>query len=316
MLGTWLTRALRARGDEVLVITRQDPKNEAQIQWDPARGVLVPRQLERLDVVFNLGGAPLADRPWTRQRRRVLADSRVKATEVLLDSLSQLEAPPKVFIGAGGLGYFGDRGDEILDDDGAVGSGFLAELCQEWEEASLVATRRIGARAAVLRMSVALSPTGGAFPLMVRTFRYFGGWLGNGRQYTPWISVHDATAAFVHLADHDTCRGPFNGTVPAPTPNKDWMKAMGRVMHRPVLTHAPRWALRGALGELADSMLIASIRAVPRKLLDSGFQWIDTEAEVTFQKLKDEMDTLRAEAEARQTAEGEGLRPRRRRRVR
>lgn len=309
MLGTWLARALRARGDHVLVITRGEPRDESEVQWDPTRGVLAPRQLERLDALFNLGGAPLADRPWTRQRRRLLTESRVNATEVLLDSLEALEHPPKAFVGAGGLGFFADRGDEILDDDDPPGSGFLAELCAEWEAASLAAERRLGARAAVLRMSVALSPTGGAFPLMVRTFRYFGGWLGHGRQYTPWISVHDATAAFVHLADREECRGPFNGTVPNPTPNKEWMKALGRVMHRPVLTHAPRWALRGALGELADSMLIASIRAVPRKLLDTGFQWVDTDAETTFAKLKAEMDAV--EADSRGTE-----RPRRRRRVR
>jgi uncharacterized protein len=298
MLGTWLTRALRERGDEVLVITRSAPRTESEVQWDPTRGVAQPRQLEGLDVLFNLGGAPLADRPWTKQRRKVLTDSRVQATKVLLDSLELLDAPPKVVVGPGGLGFFGDRGDAILDDDDAPGSGFLAELCVAWEQSTLDATRRLGARAAVLRMSVALSPTGGAFPLMVRTFRYFGGWLGNGRQYTPWISVHDAIAAFIHLADRPECTGAFNGTVPVPTPNKEWMKALGRVMHRPVLTHAPRWALRGALGELADSMLIASIRAVPRKLMDSGFQWSDTEAEAAFTRLKGELEEIRAEPES------------------
>jgi hypothetical protein len=296
MLGTWLAGVLRARGDDVLIVTRRSPRSETEVQWDPARGVLSPRLLERVDVVFNLTGAPLADRPWTTQRRKVLTDSRVKATEVLLDSLAMLEHPPKVFVGAGALGIFGDHGDEVVQDDGPVGAGFLAELGQAWEAAHLASTARIGARSAVLRMSVVLSPTGGVFPLMVRTFRYFGGWLGNGRQYTPWISVHDAVGAMVHLADTPGCAGAFNGAVPDPPTNKDWLKALGRVMHRPVVTHAPRWALRGALGELATSMLTASIRAVPTKLVASGYPFVDTDSEATFAKLLAELTEIEAAA--------------------
>lgn len=284
MLGTWLARVLRARGDEVFVLTRRVPKSEHEIQWDPSKGVLTPRLLERMDVVYNLAGAPIADRPWTTQRRKVLTDSRVKATATLVESLAQLESPPKVFVGAGQLGIFGDRGDEIIDDDAPPGTGFLAEMCVAWEHAQL-SSESLGCRSVVLRMSVVLAPDGGAFPLMVVPFRYVGGWLGNGRQYTPWISVDDAIGAFVHLADTPSCRGAFNGTVPDPKPNKEWLKALGRVMHRPVVTHAPKWALRGALGELADSLLIASIRAVPRKLLESGYRFVDPEAEPTFVKL-------------------------------
>ncbi|MEQ1504309.1 MAG: DUF1731 domain-containing protein, partial [Myxococcota bacterium] len=172
----------------------------------------------------------------------------------------------------------------FIDDDDPPGTGFMAELCVAWEAAQL-ASESIGCRSAVLRMSVVLSPTGGAFPLMVMPFRYIGGWLGHGRQYTPWISIDDAVGALIHLADHPDCRGAFNGTVPNPPQNKEWLKALGREMHRPVVTHAPRWALRGALGELADSLLIASIRAVPRKLLATGYTFVDPEAEPTFAKL-------------------------------
>ena len=284
MLGTWLTQRLRGRGDEVFVITRRAPRDEHEIQWDPTKGISQVRALDRLDGVFNLGGAPLADRPWTKQRRRVLFDSRVRSTETLIGSLSQLDAPPKVFVGVSSLGIFGDRGDDILADDEPPGAGFLAEMCVAWEHAQLSADT-IGCRSALLRMSVVLSTTGGAFPLMVAPFRYLGGWLGHGRQYTPWISVDDAIGAMIHLADHDQCKGAFNGTVPDPTHNKEWLKALGRVMQRPVVTHAPRWLLRGALGELADSLLIASIRAVPRNLLASGYVFVDTDAEETFRKL-------------------------------
>jgi uncharacterized protein (TIGR01777 family) len=289
MLGRWLTRALRARGDDVWVVTRGTPREPFEVQWDPNKGLLTPKTLEAMDAVFNLAGAPLADRPWTKQRRRVLTDSRVKSTETLIASLGALEAPPKVFVGVGSLGIFGDRGDAFVDDDDPPGSGFLAEMCIAWEGAQLSADA-IGCRSALVRMSVVLSPTGGAFPLMVRPFRFVGGWLGHGRQYTPWISVHDAIGALVHVVDHEGCRGAFNGTVPDPPQNKEWLKALGRAMHKPVVTHAPRWALRGALGELADSLLIASIRAVPRKLLDSGYVFADTDPEAVFAKLLAEIN--------------------------
>lgn len=291
MLGTRLARALRERGDEVTVVTRRSPRpgdEVREVQWDPNKGLASPKLLEGLDVVFNLAGAPLADRPWTRQRRRVLTDSRVKATETLVNALGQLDAPPKVFVGVGSLGIFGDRGEDFVDDDDPPGTGFLSELCVAWEGAQLAA-ESIGCRSALLRMSVVLSPSGGAFPLMVRPFRVVGGWLGHGRQFTPWISVWDAIGALIHLADTPQCVGAFNGTVPDPPRNKDWLKALGRAMNKPVVTHAPRWALRGALGELADSLLIASIRAVPRKLLASGYEFQDTDPDEVFAKLLAEL---------------------------
>ncbi len=293
MIGTWLARALRDRGDDVLILTRTAPLSPDQIQWDPSKGIVSLRQLEALDGLFNLTGAPIATRPWTRHRRRILLDSRVKATHKLLSELETLVRPPKVYVGVGSLGIFGDRGADEVDDDALPGSGFLSDLCVAWERAH-ARSEMLGARWSILRMSVVLSPTGGAFPLMVQPFRYVGGWLGHGRQYTPWISIRDAVGAMVHLAEQPGCRGPFNGTVPHPPQNKAWLKALGRVMHRPVVTHAPRWALRGALGELAGSLLIASIRAVPRKLLQSGYRFVDTDEEATFRWLLAELNARRA----------------------
>lgn len=290
MIGSWLAQSLRERGDEVLILTRQKPRHPGQIRWDLRKGIQGADRLEGTEAVVNLTGAPLADRPWTRARRRTLWESRVDATAVLLEGLAGLPEPPKVFLGAGGLGIYGDRGDEVLDESQPPGTGFLAELAEAWEEAHLRA-RRIGARAAVLRMSIVLSPTGGAFPLMVKPFRVgVGGWLGNGRQYTSWLTIRDAVAAFQHLLDDERCEGAFNGTVPEPTTNKEWVKALGHVLHTPIYTHAPRWALRGALGELANDLLIASVRAVPSKLLDHGFTFRDGDAEEAFRWLVAEVD--------------------------
>lgn len=285
MIGTQLAEFLRERGDEVWILTRRSPRAEHEIQWDPGRGVQSLRLLEGLDALFNLVGEHLADRPWTKARRNLLMTSRVQATETLLGSLAELDAPPSAYVGVGSLGIFGDRGDAFIDDEDPPGTGFLADLCVAWEQAHLSAEEALGARVSILRMSVVLSPTGGAFPLMVQPFRYVGGWLGNGRQYSPWISIRDCVGGLTHLAECEGCSGSFNGTVPAPTPNKEWLKALGRVMHRPVVTHAPKWALRGALGELAESLFLASIRAIPRKLLETGYTFTDPDAEETFRWL-------------------------------
>jgi len=262
------------------------------VQWDPVKG-FNPGPLEGVDGLFNLVGEHLADRPWTKQRRRKLVDSRVQATDTLLGSLSLLDQPPEVVVGVSSLGYFGDRGDSFIDDEDPPGTGFLADLCVEWERAQLAAIERLGARTSVLRMSVVLAPDGGAFPLMVRPFRYVGGWLGNGRQYSPWITIRDCVAALQHLARTPACEGPFNGTVPTPITNKAWLKAFGRVMHRPVGGIAPKWALKGAFGELAESLLLASIRAVPRKLLETGYEFVDPDAEEAFRWLLLEFEAHR-----------------------
>jgi len=286
MIGRALSAALRARGDEVRILTRR-PKGPDDVLWRPLKGVPRVEKLEGCEVVFNLTGAPMATRPWTRARRKVLYDSRVKATEALVGSLEKLDQPPHTFIGVSNLGLFGDRGDAIIADDDPPGSGFLADLCVAWEHAHTGA-EALGCRVAVLRMAVVLAPDDGAFPLMVRPFRYVGGWLGNGQQYTPWLSIRDCVGALIHLADTPEVEGPVNGTIPEPTRNKAWLQALGRVMNRPVVTHAPKWALRGAFGELADEIFLASVRAVPRKLLESGYAFVDTDAEASFRWLHGE----------------------------
>lgn len=290
MIGTALRRALLARGDSVQVLTRGAPTAEHQVAWDPTKGIPALAQLEGVDTVVNLTGAPIADRPWTKARRKVLWESRVDATNTLVAALATLRAPPTVFVGTGGLGLFGDRGEETVDDADPPGAGFLPDLSAAWEAAHLASADKLGARASVLRMSMVLSPEGGVFPLMVKPFRYVGGWVGNGKQFTSWISVRDCVGALCWLVDHEDCAGGFNGTVPVPIRNKEWCKALGRVLHRPVITHAPKWALRGALGDLADELFLASLRAIPRKLIDSGYVFVDTDPEATFRWLVHALD--------------------------
>lgn len=286
LIGTALARALRARGDEALILTRGDARGPDTIKWSIRKGVSELRRLEGLDAVVHLAGEPLATRPWTPARRRILRDSRIAATDSLQTSLDRLDAPPAVWVGVGSLGRFGDRGDTWIDDDDPPAGGFLAELAVDWEAGHLAAAEHLGARGAVLRMGVVLSHEGGAFPHMVGPFKHgFGGWLGDGRQYTPWLSMDDCVGALLHLIDTDGCEGGFNGSVPDPVRNRAWCESLGLVMGKPVHTHAPKWAMRGALGELADGVFLNSMRARPRKLVESGFQFQDPEVGPVFDRL-------------------------------
>lgn len=285
-LGRLLQRALAARGDEPWVLTRQPVRGPGQLRWDPSRGFADPASVPDFDAVVNLAGAPIADRPWTRARRKVLWESRVDVTASLVAALASRPSPPRVYLGASSLGYFGDRGDDWLDEEAPVGTGFLAELSQAWEEQHAASERALGCRPVWLRMTVVLSNEGGAFPLLVRPFQLaLGGWLGDGRQFTSWIGDADAVAAWLWALDRETARGPLHATVPSPIPNYDWVKALGRALHRPVLTKAPKWALRGALGELADDLYLASIRARPAALERAGFAFQEPEVDDVFRRL-------------------------------
>ncbi len=272
----------------MLVLTRRAPKQPDEVRWDPVRGIERNARMDGLDAVVQLAGEPLANRPWTASRRRLLWSSRVDATGVLLASLAGLARPPGTFVGVSSIGRFGDCGDRVIDDDDPPGSGFLADMSTAWEAAS-ERGGELGARVAILRMTVALSPVAGAFPRMVAPFRYVGGWLGDGRQYTSWIGIDDAVAALTFLMDEPSCNGAYNGTVPDAIPNFEWCSALGRALSVPVRTGAPRWALRGALGELADALFLASLRARPRRLLEAGFAFQDVDAETTFRKLLGEV---------------------------
>ncbi len=290
MIGTALAQALTARGDEVLLLTRRPPRTPSEVRWDPIKGTLDLAKLNGLDAVFHVAGAPIADRPWTRSRRKILVESRVDTAKALVQSLAKVDRPPKVFLGAGHLGRFGSRGEDLIDDESPPGTGFLAELAVAWEDA-LLGAQTLGSRTAVLRMGIVLAATGGAFPLIVKPFRVgIGGWLGDGRQFIPWMTIRDTVGAFLHLLDRPDCHGAYNASVPEPVRNKEWSRAFGRALHRPVLAHAPKWALRGALGELADDFFLASMRVVPRRLLESGYRFTDVEPEAAVEWLVKELD--------------------------
>jgi uncharacterized protein (TIGR01777 family) len=295
LIGSALAATLRARGDEVLIMTRAPSSRGASVAGcelvvcDPLREavpVALLRKLEGLDCLVNLAGAPLAARPWTPQRRKVLVESRVTYTEALLRSMSKLDRAPTTYVGVSNLGLFGDRGVGWVDDDERPATGFLAELSGAWETSHRVAQDALGCRVVVLRLGVVVAAAGGVVPLLAHAFRMgIGGWLGDGRQYTPWMSVEDTVRALVFLGDDPRASGAFNGNVPDPTQNRAWCEALGVAVGRPIKTHAPRGALRGALGDLADGLLLASCRAKPRRLLELGFHFDDPVVEPVFERV-------------------------------
>lgn len=247
---------------------------EESVAWDPAGGEIDPAGLAGFDAVVHLAGEPIAGR-WNQDKKDRILQSRVEGTRVLSEALAGLhpEVRPRVLVSASAIGFYGDRGDEMLSEDAESGGMFLSEVCRQWESAAEPAGES-GIRVVHPRLGVVLSGRGGALPAMARPFRMgFGGRVGSGKQYVSWVSLPDTVAALRKLIDDASLHGPVNVTAPNPVTNAELTHWLGRRLHRPTVLPAPAFALRLALGEMADELLLASARVVPRKLLDAGFEF-------------------------------------------
>lgn len=234
-------------------------------------GGIEPRALEEVDVVFHLAGEPVADGRWDAAKKRRIRDSRVVSTQALARALSRAAKPPPVLVAASAVGIYGDRGDSLLDEDSAVGEGFLADVCREWEAASLAATS-LGIRVVTLRIGVVLSRDGGALPKLLPLFRLgVAGRLATGDQWMPWIHERDVVALLLHAATHPVV-GAINACSPHPVTNQTFTRALATTLHRPAMLPVPRLALRLAFGDMA-SVLLGSQRVVPKVALQSGYQF-------------------------------------------
>jgi uncharacterized protein (TIGR01777 family) len=239
--------------------------------WDPVSGEFDAAAAEGADAVVHLAGASVGEGRWTEERKKVLRSSRVDATQHLVRALAQLRQPPKVFVCASATGYYGDRGDEVLTETSAPGNDFIAGLAKDWEAAALGA-ERFGARVVILRFGIVLSPNGGALPRMLKPFRMgVGGRLGSGKQWMSWVALDDVIGVVWYALENVGLRGPVNVVAPNPVQNAEFTRVLARVLHRPALFPAPRFALRAALGEMADVLLFSSQRAVPEKLTKLGY---------------------------------------------
>jgi hypothetical protein len=274
LIGTSLGRALRAEGHEVVpVVRRPVADGERAVRWDPAAGTIDAAALEGIDAVVHLAGAGIGDHRWTEDYRREILDSRVRGTELLAGALAGLERRPSVLVSGSAIGFYGDTGDNVVDESATAGDGFLADVCVLWEGATTPAAEA-GIRVAMLRTGIVLDRTGGALRKMLPLFRVgAGGRMGSGRQWWSWITIDDEVAAIRWLLDHEVA-GPVNAVAPAPVTNRDFTVALAHAMHRPAIFPVPAFGPRLLLGrELADALLFTSQRILPTVLTESGFSF-------------------------------------------
>lgn len=274
LIGSRVCAHLVSSGHAVhrLVRSQPDPAGGKWV-WDPTGGTLDSKSLEGVDAVIHLAGENVAKGRWTEEKKKNIRESRVRSTRLLSDTLAASPDKPKTFICASAIGFYGDRGDEVLTEESPPGTGFFPEVCQDWEEATRSAAEA-GIRVANVRIGVVLSPDGGALREMLFPFRLgLGGRLGSGRQYMSWISLPDVVGGISHVLNHAELKGPVNLMAPNPVSNLEFTKTLGRVLRRPTLFPVPSFVLRLVLGEMAENLLLAGTRAVPRKLLESGYSF-------------------------------------------
>jgi uncharacterized protein (TIGR01777 family) len=273
LVGTALAPKLRAAGHHVVRLVRKNPVGDSDIVWDPDAGRLDPMAVEGLDAAVHLAGENIAGARWSEAVKRKIRDSRVNGTRLLAETLARLKTPPKTLVCASAIGFYGDRGGEVLTEESPRGSGFLADVCSEWEKAAAPAEAK-GIRTVFLRIGVVLSPDGGALKKMLPPFRLgLGGIMGNGRQYWSWVSIEDVTGAILHALATPSLKGPVNLVAPGAPTNAEFTKTLARVLRRPAIFPMPAFAARLALGEMADALLLSSARVEPKRLKDSGYRF-------------------------------------------
>jgi uncharacterized protein len=276
LVGSALVPVLEQAGHRVVRLVRHPARGQSEIRWNPSARLFDSRLISSVDVIVNLAGESIAKR-WTSARRRRIRSSRVDGTDLLVTAIGKSGRRPVTLINASAVGYYGDRGADVLDERQPPGRGFLAEICRQWEHAATAASR-LGANVVTMRTGVVLSSTGGALPKMLLPFRLgLGGRIGNGRQWMSWIALDDLVRAIAWLIDHPDISGPVNMTSPNPVTNAEFTKALGAAIHRPTILPVPGIALQLALGEMAGETLLASQRAVPTVLTASGFSFTSPE---------------------------------------
>ncbi len=273
-VGSALVPFLAAGGHRITRLVRTTPEHGiAEVQWDPEAGVMDIARLEGLDAVVHLAGENIATGRWTAEKKVKIHDSRVGGTRLLCDSLAGLKQPPKVLVCASAIGYYGDRGDELLTEESASGTGFLAGVCREWEAAAKPAVQK-GIRVVHPRFGMVLSGAGGALARLLQPFKMgLGGVLGTGHQYISWIALDDLLGVIVHALTTEALQGPVNAVTPNPVTNQEFTRTLGRILSRFTPFAMPAVAARLTFGEIADELLLASQRVQPTRLLATGYRF-------------------------------------------
>ncbi len=270
-IGTALSAFLRSAGHQVVPLVRRSQQTPGVISWDPEGGTLDATLVRDFAAIIHLAGENIAARRWSERQKRRIRESRILSTRMLSQCLAGLSSRPSVFICASAIGYYGDRGEEILREDSPQGKGFLAEVCGEWERATLPASEK-GIRVITPRIGTVLGSQGGALAKMLPAFRLgLGGPIGDGKQYMSWISLKDVCAALTHCLSGGSVQGPVNLAAPEPVTNRDFARALGRILGKPAVLPLPSLILKTILGEMAQELLLSSARVEPAKLMGSGY---------------------------------------------
>jgi hypothetical protein len=278
LIGKALVPLLTTGGHDVVRLVRGGA-GAGDAGWSPERGELDQQALAGLDAVVHLAGENIAAARWTTSFKQKVRTSRVRATRLLCESLARQVRPPRVLVSASAVGFYGDRGDTVLDEESGGGTGFLADVAREWEAATRPA-EEAGVRVVHLRFGMVLSPLGGALRRLLPIFKFaLGGPVGTGRQYWSWIGIDDAAGAIYHALMTESLAGPVNAVAPAAVTNRDFCRVLARVLRRPAWLPLPAAVARLALGEMANELLLASTRVAPRRLLQSGYRFRDDDLE-------------------------------------
>lgn len=274
LVGSALANYLETAGHEVWRLVRRERcAGKRELSWNPAANRLDPHELEGFDAVIHLGGANIAARRWSRRYKRQIVDSRVRSTDLLARTLARLDHRPRVFVCASAIGYYGHRGDEVVDETAAGGEGFLPQTCQQWEQATTPAAAA-GIRTVNLRIGVVLSARGGALATMLPAIRAgLGGPVADGRQYMSFIALDDLLGVIEFALAHPRLSGPVNATSPHPVTNRDFVTALAGIVHRPAGLPLPAALVRSLLGEMGQALLLESCRVLPMALARAGFRF-------------------------------------------
>lgn len=289
-VGTALRSFLEGKGHEVYVLVRHQPSSlqNREIRWNPSQYVIESSQLEGFDAFINLAGENIAEGRWTEKRKQQIHDSRINSTLLLCKTATQLNSPPKTIINASAVGFYGNQGDAVLDESSALGSGFLADVCKQWEEATHSA-QEAGIRVVLLRFGAVMGMNGGILKKVVPPFKWgLGGRLGSGQQYMSWIAIDDLLQIIDFCLQNPQLSGPVNVVTPEPVTNLQFTKALGEVVSRPTVLPLPESMVRLIFGEMGDEMILSSARAVPRKLENAGYQFLYPNLRTALQKLINE----------------------------
>src|SRR5262245_10665721 len=277
LIGRSLCRKLTDDGHTVIGVSRSSRKppglGVAEIkQWDPQTGPIAPTALDGIDAAVNLAGEPIDSRRWSEQQKKLIRDSRIVTTRNLVETLCSIDRKPEVLVSSSAVGFYGDRGDEQLDETSTHGRGFMSEICREWESEAERVTER-GIRVVKVRTGVVLSREGGALQKMLTPFKFgIGGPLGSGKQWFPWIHINDIVGIFHHAIVTRILSGAVNGVAPEPATNKEFTRELAKALHRPAFLPVPEAAMRVLVGEMAE-VLFGSQRVLPTVALESGYRF-------------------------------------------